>query len=185
MRAVDTAGNAGDNMSAGSVAILTGRADGTTMLVDGEVTVSGGLVNNGQRRSTRRTTAGIHFTTLDRDNDDDNDKEERDMSVCRIRVNETADQVAANADNSTNELYFLRRQLAKAQSKIEQLETRQRDLQLKLNNQSNQMTALGLTRYEGQLSLDETKRVNQLIRRYEQLFSQGKHTFGALCHFRN
>lgn len=147
-------------MSAGRVAIRTGRADGTTLL-DGEVTVNGGLAQRYASREHQDAQAG--------QSNDDN------VSVCRIRVN---DAIQPAGDN-TNELYFLRGQLARAHTKIEQLETRQRELHSKLGNQSSQMTALGIrsSRYEGQLNLDETNRVNHLIRRYEQLFTQSKPHF--------
>src|SRR5699024_11971080 len=73
-----------------------------------------------------------------------------------------------------NEVYFLRCELAQARERIEQLESSQSKLQEKLTSQSQRLLSLGIgnNRFEGS-NLDETNRVNALIRRYEHLYSQG------------
>lgn len=141
---------------AANVAIMTGRADGTTLL-DGEVSVNCGTrisMCEPQDRGVAGAANNGEPTT-----------------ICRISVDGKASQV-----EESEEVYFLRCELAQANARIEQLESNRNQLQDKLTLQSQRLLSLGIGnvhhRFEGS-NLDETNRMNGLIRRYEHLYSQG------------
>lgn len=135
---------------------MTGRSDGTTLL-DGEVSVNCGTRLSMCEPQDRGVTGA------------DNNGEP--TTICRISVDGKATQV-----EESEEVYFLRCELAQANARIEQLENSRSKLQEKLTLQSQRLLSLGLgngqSRFEGS-NLDETNRMNGLIRRYEHLYSQG------------
>lgn len=137
---------------------MTGRTDGTTLL-DGEISV-----NCGTRLSMCETPREQSFVFQQAS------VENGTSSICRINLD-------GKSSLEDGEVYLLRCELAQAQSRIEQLEASQSSLQNKLTSQSQRLLSLGIgnSRFEG-ADLDETNRVNGLIRKYEQLYSQGNLT---------
>lgn len=134
---------------------MTGRADGTTLL-DGEVSV-----NCGNRLSMCEPPPAENRVT--------GAENGGPTTICRISVDGKA-----SVQEESEEVYFLRCELAQASARIEQLENSRAKLQEKLTSQSQRLLSLGIGtghRFEGS-NLDESNRLNGLIRRYEHLYSQ-------------
>lgn len=157
---------------ASNVSIMTGRSDGTTLL-DGEVSVNCGtrlsLCDSGDDRTPRASMFQCESRST-------NDNGRHINSICRISVD-------GKPNLEESEMYLLRCELTKAHARIEQLETSQNLLQDKLTIQSQRLLSLGLTpnRFDGS-NLDNTNRANQLVRRFEHLYSQGKWMTITWCH---
>lgn len=129
---------------------MTGRPDGTTLL-DGEVSV-----NCGARTSVCESKEHCLYASK---------PEASNGSVCRIAIE-------GKPATDDAEVCLLRCELAQARARIEQLEVSHSRLQDKLTAQSHRLLALGgmQARFD---NLDESSRVNSLIRQYEHLYSQG------------